>query len=95
MFKEIDYVDLVDGKKYVILTKSRILYHTAIFSHLKTRGRVMFDQLVVHLEPHVNITNKEIAYFTFISQKEQIQQAMEQRALDKILKRVVNDDFTW
>jgi hypothetical protein len=94
MFKEIDYVDLVDGKKYVILTKCRILYHTAIFSHSKTR-RTMFDQLVVHLEPHVNITDKEIAYFTFISQKEQIQQDMEKRALDKILKRLINDDFSW
>ena len=94
MFKEIDYVDLVDGKKYVILTKCRILYHTAIFSHLKTRC-AMFDQLIVHFEPHVNTTDKEIAYFTFIPQKEQIQQTMEKRALDKILKRLINDDFTW
>jgi len=30
-----------------------------------------------------------------VSQKEKIQQAMEKRALDKILKRLVNHDFTW
>ena len=34
-------------------------------------------------------------YYAFVSQKEQIQQSMEQRALNKILKRLVNDDFTW
>ena len=38
---------------------------------------------------------KTFRYYTFVSQKEKIQQAMEQRALDKILKRLVNDDFTW
>ena len=27
--------------------------------------------------------------------KEQVAQAMEQRALDKILQRLINDDFTW
>ena len=34
-------------------------------------------------------------YYKFVSQKEYIQQAMEKRALDKILKRIINDDFTW
>jgi hypothetical protein len=34
-------------------------------------------------------------FFAFISKKEKIQQAMEKRALDKILKRLVNDAFTW
>jgi hypothetical protein len=33
--------------------------------------------------------------FELIPQKEKIQQAMEKRALDKILKQLVNDDFTW
>jgi hypothetical protein len=34
-------------------------------------------------------------YFDFVPQKEKIQEAMEKRVLDKILKRVINDDFTW
>lgn len=34
-------------------------------------------------------------YFAFVPQKEKIQQDMEKRALDKILKRLVNEDFIW
>ena len=34
-------------------------------------------------------------YFAFVPQKEKIQEAMEKRSLDKILKRIINDDFIW
>jgi hypothetical protein len=33
--------------------------------------------------------------FAFVQQKEKIQQAMEQRALNKILKSLVNENFEW
>jgi hypothetical protein len=39
--------------------------------------------------------NKTISYYAFVLKKEKIQQAMEQRAFDKILKRLINDDFRW
>jgi hypothetical protein len=39
--------------------------------------------------------NKTISYYAFVSKKEKIQQAMEQRALNKILKRLINHDFVW
>jgi hypothetical protein len=34
-------------------------------------------------------------YFAFVPQKEKIQEAMEKRALDKILKKLVNEHFEW
>jgi len=34
-------------------------------------------------------------YYGFISKKEKIQQAMEKRALQLILQKIVNEDFTW
>ena len=61
----------------------------------------IFDQVIVYSNCNskgVSLgCNKHMClyYYAYVSQKEQIQQAMEQRALDKILKRLVNDDFTW
>ena len=43
---------------------------------------------------NVKIKN-DYYYYAFVPKKEKIQQAMEKRALDKILKRLINDDFTW
>ena len=47
-----------------------------------------------HLIPEYRIFQCQV-YYQFVSKKENIQQAMEKRALDKILKRIVNDDFSW
>lgn len=42
----------------------------------------------------MKLKNKK-EFFAFVPQKEKIQQVMEQRALDKILKRLINNDFSW
>jgi hypothetical protein len=45
---------------------------------------------------HMHFKRNTVAFKRIVvSQKEKIQQAMEKRALDKILKRLVNHDFTW
>ena len=103
MFVEVDIKDLVVGKKYVVLTKYCHLsrdYRTVTIKRLDimpdSRINAIFDNVKLYQGVHSQRNYKdECAFFEFIPQKERIQQAMEQRALDKILKRLVNDDFTW
>lgn len=63
------------------------------YSGIENENRNTYNKLL-------SIKDKEkgpdyFIYFAFVPQKEKIQEAMEKRALDKILKRVINDDFTW
>ena len=108
MFVEVEPEDLVVDTKYAIISTFNIdIYLTTtiefsewgspIYSNLKEycgiENRNTYNKLLT-------IKDKEIGpdyfiYFAFVPQKEKIQEAMEKRALDKILKRVINDDFTW
>ncbi len=90
--------------KYLPITE--YWYYTGKFhEHIATEsqlfGKVVFHpnntrrmDTPAHMIPKYRIFEYQL-YYQFIPQKEKIQQAMEQRALDKILKRLVNDDFTW
>ena len=101
MFVEIDAKDLVVGTKYAILVSHEAYYHTGIFKAHRHFGRTFH-----YMKPHENLhtysilrnmqdMNKHISYYAFVPKKDKIQQAMEQRTLDKILKQLINDDFTW
>ena len=104
MFIGVRAEDLVVGKKYALtLATSTCRYCTATFESIDSEY-VWFNNRkeysgIQHINTYNilrNIYNENHSnYFAFVSQKERIQQAMEQRALDKILKRIVNDDFTW
>jgi len=98
MFEEIAYQDLVIGAKYKIkdLPYSRSHY-TGIFkgNYLVNQN---FENVFYHCyskQNYLNVAFSRKFYFRFIPQKERIQQAMESRALTMILKRLINDDFTW
>jgi len=105
MFVKVDPSELEIGVKYAILTRADYFtYFTCIFNGYKN-GRRSFH----YTKPHSYIENvdtytairnvqdmdTDITFYVFVPQKEKIQQAMEKRALDKILKRVVNEDFIW
>jgi hypothetical protein len=103
MFFNVDAKDLVVGTKYVIAVYHD-KYYTARFGyHTSGPGQHFYDakqySRIKNIYMHniiQNVYNKNRdACIVFVPQKEKIQQAMEQRALDKILKRIVNDDFTW
>jgi hypothetical protein len=102
MFEEIAYQDLVVGAKYKIkdLPYARSHY-TGIFkgnylvNHVECQN---FENVFYHCyskQNYLNVAFSRKFYFRFIPQKERIQQAMESRALIMILKRLINDDFTW
>lgn len=105
MFIEVDKNDLVVGVKYAILMPHDLWkYRTGIF-----RVRQAYGQTFYYMKEHCAIENvdmystlrnmqnmdKHISYYAFVPKKEKVAQAMEQRALDKILKRLINNDFTW
>ena len=101
MFEEIAYQQLVVGEKYKIkdLPYSRS-YYTGIFkkSYRTNQDYQAFETVIYHSYNKQNYLNAVFYgkfYFRYIPQKERIQQAMESRALDMILKRLINDDFTW
>ena len=105
MFAEVDKNDLVVGVKYAILVRYDVWkYRTGTF-----RVHQGNEPTFYYIEEHCGIKNtdtystlrnmqnmdKHISYYAFVPKKEQVAQGMEQRALDKILKRLINDDFTW
>jgi hypothetical protein len=89
MFQEIRYDFLIPGIKYKIkdLPNSQT-YQSGIFKEHIGDGKCLqyFENENVYFYKH---------YYVLVPQKEKIQQAMEQRALSLILKRIVNEDFTW
>jgi hypothetical protein len=95
MFEKVNYPELVAGEKYKIQV-STTGYYTGIF-----KGHVVwneFHHVVFHgyCKRHVLDRSFHTAcYYRYVPQKERIQQCMEKRALDIILKRLINDDFTW
>ena len=103
MFIQVTAEELVVGEKYKIDSiPNDDDYYTGIFKRNSDANIQVFDRFILH-SSNLGKTKGRIEddvylclnYYAFFSQKEQIQQAMEKRALDKILKRLVNDDFTW
>lgn len=104
MFVEVDPSDMVVGVKYALLTRCDLVrYSTGTLKYRK--GSIQFHYLKDHcfIENtymhneirHIQGMTKIFRYYAFVPQKEKIQQKMEQRALNKILKRLVNDEFQW
>ena len=105
MFVEVNHKDLVVGEKYMIKTNNFVnAYHIGKFTEhvgwacqlfenvIFFYGSIKIEQGYMYME---SSPFKKLVYYAFIPKKEQIQQAMEKRALDKILNRIVNDDFSW
>ena len=105
MFVEVEFENLINGEKYAILssfnideywttTIERSEWGTPIWGDLKEHSGIENRNTYNKL---LTIRDKEISrnFYAFIPQKEKIQEAMDKRALDKILKRLINDDFSW
>ena len=98
-FEEVDKQDLVVGVKYLLKNNpSSICYYSGIFKEHHDYYQV-FEHVIYHTcyisSASLNNRFNQQRYYQFVSQKERIQQAMEQRALDIVLKRLVNNDFMW
>ena len=109
MFVEVEQEDLVVDTKYAIISTFNTamdIYLTTTIEHSEW-GSPIYTNLKEHSGIENSIYNKLLTikdeekgpdyfiYFAFVPQKEKIQQAMEKRALNKILKRLINDDFIW
>jgi hypothetical protein len=105
MFVKVNLTDLVVGVKYAILRRADFLmYFTCTFKGYQENRRT-FHYVKSHYYldnidtynaiRHLQGMDMDISFYVFVPQKEKIQQKMEKRALNQILKQLVNDDFTW
>jgi len=106
IFKEVDFKDLVKGQKYII-KHDNISYYIGKFSGysfclIRLIGVIKFCDIIdIHMQgTHVgNLTfsnEKSNSYYIIDIQKEKIQNAMELRATNIILRRITNDEsFTY
>lgn len=100
MFVEVVPIDLVVGVKYVLLSSCFCGVFTGTF---KGQGNGPFHNIksspyyisMYNKITHIQSIDKNISFYAFVPQKEKIQKDMEQRALNKILKQLINEDFTW
>jgi hypothetical protein len=106
MFVEIKSTEMIVGVKYAVLCSvNSITYSTGTFKYREGEHFNKFD----YFKQHCYIKNtyfynesrpiqkigKRYRYYAFVSKKEKIQQAMEQRSLNIILKKLVNEHFEW
>jgi hypothetical protein len=98
-FEEVALHDLQMGVKYRIKDlPQHYSYYTGIFK--KHNGRLQEFEHVIYHGPFGNYKDSELHfvhkfYYVLVSQKENIQQAMEKRALHKILRGLLDPHFTW
>ena len=106
MFIKVNSTNLVVGVKYALLMRADLFqYFTCIFKGYEENVGRTFHYVKSHycfenVDTYNEIRNlqgmdKNVSFYVFVPKKEKIQQAMEQRALNKILKRLINDVFTW
>jgi hypothetical protein len=108
MFVEVEPEDLVVDTKYAIISTFNIDKYLTTTIEFSKWGSPIYSNLKEHLgienrytyNKLLTIKDKEkgpdyFIYFAFVPQKEKIQESMEKRALNKILKQLINDDFIW
>jgi hypothetical protein len=105
MFSRVEFYDLKVGEKYKIYRNPYEIrnYYTGIVREHKNScviiDRFRFNSYRKKTKGFVFRNNMKLSgdydYYAYVSKKDMIQQSMEQRALDKILKRLINDDFSW
>lgn len=103
-FCQVNFYQLQPNKKYIITEIYGIFHYVGIFDHYQ-RGSI--DIAVFKKVTAINPVERDCGYVTFsyqigrrfytiISKKKEIQEAMEKRALCKILKKITGDEtFVW
>lgn len=102
MFEEINFFDLIYGEEYFITgSELDIIYYKGIFEgHSYNCSRfnsiqVLYPNKYFYGERAFHYYPKRYYYY-FVSTKNKIQDAMERRALNKILKKIIGDEnFQW
>jgi len=99
VFKEVGFIDLVKQTKYVI-KRNNWAYYTGIFSgysyksgyisHFYNAKDIRGEERYIWKIDFYNEPNR--TYHTIDKQKEKIQNAMELRAINIILRRITNDE---
>jgi hypothetical protein len=97
MFREVSFNELIPGKKYKILNKDRSFYTAVFVGH---QGQMQYFDHTVRFASYNSFIigtclfmNRK--YYEFVSQKDNIQQAMEKRALVKVLAHIGVHHFDW
>ena len=108
MFVEVKNTDMVVGIKYAILHCMPNIhsYSTGTFESREgdcvhnfhyMKRHYYIKNIYFYNEYHRLLkTGATLKYYAFVSKKDKIQQRMEKRALDKILKQLIGDElFVW
>ena len=102
-FEQVNFYQL-KPKKYIITDINGAFYYTGIFTHHHMSGKDVanFKEVICHVPIKrqcgyitfsYDIGRK---YYTIRSKKTEIQNAMEERALTKILTKIIGDEsFSW
>ena len=103
-FIQVNFYQLKPNKKYIITDLNGAFYYTGIFSsyHMCGKDVANFKEVICNVPikrqcGYVSFSY-EIGrkYYTIRSKKNDIQNAMEERALTKILTKIIGDDsFIW
>ena len=102
MFKEINFFTLIYGEEYFISgAELDIIYYRGIFEGYAYNCakfhsiRVVYPVKYFYGERAFHYNHKRY-YYEFVSVKPQIQEAMEARAINKILQKITGDEnFNW
>jgi hypothetical protein len=91
--------DLEEGKKYLVRTciRNRYITKIGIFIGLSKYSYYGYFDVSMPVSGLLRFSFNETSYFyEFVYQKYNIQNAMELRAVNKILRRIIGDDsFTY
>ena len=103
-FCEVNFYHLEENKKYIITDLVGIFHYVGWFNNYRNMGNdiAVFKNVVCtspYERPCGYVTfsySIERKFYTLISKKKQIQDAMEARALNKVLKKITDEElFTW
>ena len=101
---QVNFYHLEKNKKYIITELRGIFHYAGIFVHYE-KGSI--DKAIFKKVTCINPVERSCGYiifsyqvgrrfYTIVSKKKEIQEAMELRALSKILKQIIGDDsFIW
>lgn len=103
-YGQVNFYHLERNKKYMITELNGIFHYVGIFDHYQ-KGSI--DKVIFKKVTCINPVERSCGYvifsyqigrrfYTIVSKKKEIQEAMELRALSKILKQITRDDsFVW
>ena len=103
MFEPVSFYNLKIGNQYFITgAEIDIIYYKGIFEGYAYNSTKFYSLDLIYPFCHNYCEYRSFHYYPiryyyqFISKKKEIQQAMETRALNKILKQIIGDEyFEW